>query len=40
MNSLFRPLRAPDPAVLDDHGPLIRDLQRRGLIRAASRSAR
>jgi len=33
MNSLFRPLRAPDPAVLDDHGPLIRDLQRRGLIR-------
>ncbi len=33
MRSLFRPLRTPDPAVLDDHGPLIRDLQRRGLIR-------
>ena len=31
--SLFRPARAPDPAVLDDHKPLIRSLERRGLIR-------
>lgn len=33
MNSLFRPVRRPDPAVLDDHRPMIRSLQRRGLLR-------
>ena len=32
MRSLFRPQRRPDPAVLDDHRPLIRSLQRRGLL--------
>ncbi len=33
MKSLFRPAIRPTTAVLDDHGPLIRSLQRRGLIR-------
>lgn len=33
MRSMFRPARAPDPAVLDDHKPLVRSLERRGLIR-------
>ena len=33
MRSLFRPSRVPDPAILDDHRPLLRSLERRGLIR-------
>ena len=33
MTSLFRPAGRPDPAILDDHRPLIRSLQRRGLLR-------
>ncbi len=33
MKSLFRPTGAPDPAILDNHKPLIRGLQRRGLLR-------
>ena len=33
MRSLFRPAGAPDPAILDNHKPLIRGLQRRGLLR-------
>ena len=33
MRSLFRPDLPPDAAVLDDHKPLIRSLDRRGLIR-------
>ena len=33
MKSLFRPDTIPDPAILDDHRPLIRSLERRGLIR-------
>ena len=33
MKSPFRPATLPDPAVLDDHRPLIRDLERRGLLR-------
>ena len=33
MKSLFRPKVLPDPAILDDHRPLIRSLERRGLIR-------
>ena len=33
MTSLFRPARVPDPAILDDHRPLIRSLERRGLLR-------
>ena len=33
MRSLFRPARRPDPALLDDHGTLIRSMQRRGLLR-------
>ena len=33
MRSLFRPSRVPDPAILDDHRPLLRLLERRGLIR-------
>lgn len=33
MKSMFRPARRPDPAILDDHKPLLRTLQRRGLIR-------
>ena len=35
MNSLFRPLVRPDPAILDDHRPLIRSLERRGLLRGS-----
>ena len=34
MKSLFRPMRRPDPAILDNHRPLLRRLERRGLIRA------
>jgi hypothetical protein len=33
MNSPFRPRKRPDPAILDDHSPLLRLLERRGLIR-------
>jgi DMSO/TMAO reductase YedYZ molybdopterin-dependent catalytic subunit len=33
MKSPFRPTKLPDPAILDDHRPLIRSLERRGLIR-------
>ena len=33
MRSPFRPDRAPDPAILDNHRPMIRFLQRRGLLR-------
>ncbi len=33
MRSLFRPAKAPDPAILDNHQPAIRLLQRRGLLR-------
>ena len=33
MRSPFRPDHVPDPAVLDDHRPLIRSLERRQLIR-------
>ena len=33
MRSMFRPGHAPDPAILDNHTPLIRGLQRRGLLR-------
>lgn len=33
MKSLFRPAKTPDPAILDDHRPLIRSMQRRGLLR-------
>ena len=33
MKSLFRPTTAPDPAILDNHRPLIRSLQRRGFLR-------
>ncbi len=33
MRSLFRPDKAPDPAILDNHRPLVRGLQRRGLLR-------
>ena len=33
MRSPFRPAVAPDPAILDNHRPLIRSLQRRGLLR-------
>jgi DMSO/TMAO reductase YedYZ molybdopterin-dependent catalytic subunit len=33
MRSLFRPERAPDPAVLDDHRGLIRSLERRKFLR-------
>ncbi len=35
MRSPFRPVRRPDPAVLDNHRPLIRALERRGLIRGS-----
>ena len=31
--SAFRPSVPPDPAVLDDHRPLLRSLERRGLLR-------
>jgi DMSO/TMAO reductase YedYZ molybdopterin-dependent catalytic subunit len=33
MKSPFRPIKPPDPAILDDHRRLIRSLQRRRLIR-------
>ena len=33
MRSPHRPVATPDPAILDDHRPLIRTLERRGLIR-------
>ena len=33
MRSPFRPASLPDPAILDDHRPLIRSLRRRGLLR-------
>ena len=33
IRSIFRPANSPDPAVLEDHRPLIRHLERRGLIR-------
>ncbi len=33
MRSPFRPAAAPDRAVLDDHRPLLRRIERRGLIR-------
>src|SRR6185437_13352921 len=33
MKSPFRPDEIPDPAILDDHRPLIRSMQRRGLLR-------
>jgi DMSO/TMAO reductase YedYZ molybdopterin-dependent catalytic subunit len=33
MKSPFRPDHVPDAAILDDHQPLIRSLERRGLIR-------
>ncbi len=33
MKSPFRPDEIPDPAILDDHRPLIRSLERRGLLR-------
>ena len=33
MKSPFRPAEIPDPALLDTHRPLIRSLERRGLIR-------
>ena len=33
MRSPFRPAMAPDPAILDNHRPAIRSLQRRGLLR-------
>ncbi len=34
MRSPFRPATLPDPAILDDHRPLLRSLERRGLIRS------
>ena len=33
IRSPFRPQQVPDPALLDEHRPLIRSLQRRGLLR-------
>ena len=33
MRSIFRPSKLPDPGVLDNHKPLIRSLERRGLLR-------
>jgi len=33
MKSLFRPDRVPDPAMLDDHQPLLRSLERRNFLR-------
>ena len=33
MKSPFRPAQLPDARILDDHRPLIRSLERRGLIR-------
>jgi DMSO/TMAO reductase YedYZ molybdopterin-dependent catalytic subunit len=34
MRSLFRPDAVPDARILDDHKPLVRSLERRGLIRS------
>ncbi|MBV9248468.1 MAG: molybdopterin-dependent oxidoreductase [Acetobacteraceae bacterium] len=39
MRSPFRPDAVSDPAILDDHKPLIRSLERRGLIRGVSLGA-
>jgi hypothetical protein len=36
MKSPFKPDRVPGPSVLDDHRPLIRSLERRGLIRGGT----
>lgn len=33
MRSPFRPAKLPDPAILDDHRPLIRSIERRGILR-------
>jgi DMSO/TMAO reductase YedYZ molybdopterin-dependent catalytic subunit len=33
MNSRFRPAVRPEPGILDNHAPLIRQLQRRGVLR-------
>jgi DMSO/TMAO reductase YedYZ molybdopterin-dependent catalytic subunit len=33
MRSIFRPRKVPDPALLDAHRPLIRSLERRGLLK-------
>ena len=33
MKSLFRPGKAPDPRILDDHAPLLRSMERRGILR-------
>jgi DMSO/TMAO reductase YedYZ molybdopterin-dependent catalytic subunit len=33
IKSLFRPAKAPDPSILDEHRTLIRSIERRGLIR-------
>jgi len=33
MRSPFRPAHVPDPGILDNHRPMIRSLQRRGLLR-------
>ena len=33
MRSVFRPALRPDPAILDDHRPLVRSLERRGLLK-------
>jgi len=33
MRSPFRPARVPDPALLHEHRPMIRSMQRRGLLR-------
>lgn len=33
MRSLFRPDDVPDESILDDHRPLLRSLERRGVIR-------
>jgi DMSO/TMAO reductase YedYZ molybdopterin-dependent catalytic subunit len=35
MRSPFRPLRRPDPAILDDHRLLVRSMERRALMRGA-----
>lgn len=33
MRSPFRPAKAPDPAILDDHPRLVRQIERRGLLK-------
>lgn len=35
MRSIFRPATVPDPAILDDHRALVRDIERRGLLRGS-----